>query len=304
MQRLFFHTRSALMVLLACVLFCSCEDDIEDNSGAFQAHIQGNFWKAANASASILDDGMLIIVGLDDTQRMVLQTANFSPGTYTFTSTVQNRASFETFSGTISAATRPFQSNGFITISRLDNQKATLTGSFQYTTRETFSGDDFFVREGLFYEIPIVSFNPDLLNPIDPPPPDDNPDDDNPDDPGSFQNHFFARVNGNTFPPQNITILVENGRICITNSVPPNMQPAMTICFAANISPGVFTIGINGTTAAFYTPGGVDLNADSGSLTILSHDLQNREVSGRFNFRIEQQGNPVQVTEGEFRVRY
>lgn len=298
----------ARIFLAALILFglnLSCEDDIEDNSGALQAHVQGVFWKAANATASILEDGRLIIIGVDDTQRMVLRAANFNPGFYSFSSTLQNSASFETFSGSLSAATRPFQSTGAVTITALNSQKATVTGNFQFIAIDNFNGENFFVREGLFYEIPIVSFNPDLLNPIDPDPPaDDDGGDGNPDDPGPFQNHFFARINGNPFPSQSISTSVTNGQICITNAVPPNMQPAMTLCFAENVSPGVLTLGINGTSAAFYTPGGIDLNADAGSIIIDSHDTAGREVRGRFSFNINQQGNPIEVTQGEFRVRY
>lgn len=294
-----------LAVLTSLGLHLSCEDDIEDNSGDLQAHVEGSFWKAANATANILDDGTLIIIGVDEEQRLILQASNFNPGLYAFTSTVRNKASFETFSGSLSAATRPFQSGGAITVTALNSQRATVTGNFQFTAIDNFTGERFFVREGLFYEIPIVSFNPDLLNPIDPDPPnDDGSDDDNPDDPGPFQNHFFAQVNGNPFPPQQISVTVENGQICITNSVPPTLQPAMTICFADSVSPGVLTLGINGTSAAFYTPGGTDLNADTGSIIIDNHDTVNREVSGRFNFNVNQPGNPVEVTQGEFRVRY
>lgn len=295
-------------IFFAALLFglnLSCEDDIEDNRGAFQAHVQGNFWKAAQATASILDDGTLIIVGLDAEQRMVLQATDFNPGVYTFSSSVRNRGAFETFSGTVSAATRPFQSTGAIRVTTLNSRRATVTGNFQFIGIDNFTGEQFFVCEGLFYEIPIVSFNPDLLNPIDPDPPgDDGGGDDNPDDPGPFQNHFFARVNGNPFPSQSISTSVANGQICITNAVPPNMQPAMTICFAENVSPGVLTLGINGTSAAFYTPGGVDLNADAGNIIIDSHDTSGRKVSGRFSFNINQQGNPIEVTQGEFSVRY
>ncbi|MBU2525873.1 MAG: hypothetical protein KKC03_04650 [Bacteroidetes bacterium] len=289
--------------MLTFIFFSACEDDIEDNSGAFQATVQGVFWKANQATASVLDDGSLILIGADNDQRLILRTQSFLPNRYLFSSSLSNNATFETFSGNTQATTRPFQSAGEIFIEKVNPDKGSITGTFHYQTRETFSGDDFFIREGIFYEIPIVNFDPGLLNPIEPDiPPDD---DDDPDDDGAaFENHFFARVNGNPFPPQIITVAVNNGIISVTNAVPPSMAPAMTIRFSETIGPGSFGIGASGNNAAFYTPGGIDLNATSGTLIIDSHDTAGREVRGRFNFRVAQQGNPVEVTEGEFAVRY
>ncbi|MDT8414403.1 MAG: DUF6252 family protein [Flavobacteriaceae bacterium] len=298
----FLH-KSVLLYLLASLFFFACEDDIEDNSGAFQATVQGVFWKANQATASVLDDGSLVIIGADNDQRLILRTQSFLPNRYLFSSSLSNNATFETFSGNTQATTRPFQSAGEIFIEKVNPDKGSITGTFHYRTRETFSGDDFFIREGIFYEIPIVNFDPGLLDPIDPDiPPDD---DDDPDDDGaSFENHFFARVNGNPFPPQIITVSVNNGIISVTNAVPPSMAPAMTIRFSETIGPGSFAIGASGNNAAFYTPGGIDLNATSGTLIIDSHNTAGREVRGRFNFRVAQQGNPVEVTEGEFAIRY
>lgn len=297
-----------LFVILVIFGF-SCEDDIEDNNNAFQVVVQNEFWRAKTVSASILDNGSLLIVASDGERRMIVQTASFQPGSYSVGFSASNEITYENSLTGSAVKTLPFLSKGTVEISHFNFEKPSVTGTFRFDALSN-TGLQYFFKEGIFYELDITDFNPDVLKPIDNDDGgdtgggEDNGDDndgDNPDLP--FTNHFFAKVNGNPFPPQVITVSVANGLISVMNATSSGF-PSMTIQFPVNITVGTHNFGGGSISAAFYTPAGIDRKGQSGTLFIDKHDTTNRIVEGKFNFVVPQAGNPIEVTEGVFRINY
>jgi len=296
-----------LYVLLA-VFGWSCEDDIEDNSNAFQVVVQNEFWRAKTVKASILDDGTLIIVASDGERKMIVQTASFQPGNYTVGVSAASEITYENLLSGSTVKTLPFLSKGTIEIARFNTEKPSVTGTFRFDAL-TNNGLQYFFKEGIFYELDITEFNPDLLKPIEDGGDDSGDGEDDGDNGGGddsdlpFSNHFFAKVNGNPFSTQVITVSVTNGIIGVMNATTTGL-PSMTIQFPVDVTVGTHNFGGGNINAAFYTPNGIDRKGESGTLFIDKHDTANRIVEGRFNFIVPQQGNPIEVTEGVFRIKY
>jgi hypothetical protein len=301
------------LVAIFAIFAFSCEDDIEDNSNAFQVVVQNEFWRAKTVKASILDDGTLIIVASDGERKMIVQTASFQPGNYAVGVSAISEITYENSLSNSAVKTLPFLSKGVVEISRFNSEKPSVTGTFRFDALSN-TGIQYFFKEGIFYELDITEFNPDLLKPIEDGDDDtdggddtgggDNGDNGGGDDPDlPFSNHFFAKVNGNPFSSQVITVSVSNGAISVMNATTTGL-PSMTIQFPADVTAGVHNFGGGNINAAFYTPNGIDRKGESGSLFIDKHDTVNRIVEGRFNFTVPQPGNPIEVTEGAFRIKY
>ncbi len=297
-----------LFVTLAIFAF-SCEDDIEDNRNAFQTVVQNEFWRAETVTASILDNGSLIIVASDGERRMIVQTASFQPGNYAVGTSMVNEITYENSLSGSSVKTLPFLSKGTVEITRFDADRPSVTGTFRFDALSN-TGIQYFFKEGIFYELDIAEFDPDLLRPIEDGGNDDsgggedNGDNGGGDDPDlPFSNHFFAKVNGNPFSSQVITVSATNGIIGVMNATTTGL-PSMTIQFPENVTVGTHNFGGGNINAAFYTPNGIDRKGESGTLFIDKHDTANRIVEGRFNFTVPQPGNPIEVTEGVFRIKY
>ncbi len=296
-----------LFVFLA-IFGLSCEDDIEDNRNAFQVVVQNEFWRAETVRASILEDGSLIIVASDGERKMIVQTTSFQPGSYAVGVSTINEVTYENSLSNSAVKTLPFLSKGAVEIARFDADKPSVTGTFRFDALSN-TGVQYFFKEGIFYELDITEFNPDLLKPIEDGGDDSDGGEDNGDNGGGddpdlpFTNHFFAKVNGNPFSSQVITVSVTNGIIGVMNATTTGL-PSMTIQFPIDVSVGTHNFGGGNINAAFYTPNGVDRKGESGTLFIDKHDTTNRIVEGRFNFTVPQPGNSIEVTEGVFRIKY
>lgn len=85
--------KKIILFLILGVAFQSCQKEVEDNSPAFQARLNNNFWKATILSASKDASGGLTFTASSELGNIVLKTNAASAGTYVLGTTNQlNRA--------------------------------------------------------------------------------------------------------------------------------------------------------------------------------------------------------------------
>lgn len=265
--------RTFMLFIFAVFALVSC-DDIQDNSPALQAELDGELYRAIDARAEILPNGNLIMQGLTDIENLTITLSGSTEGVYTLGATGVNRAAFQDFLGSI-YTTRPF-GNGEVVIESTANN--TFSGTFSFDAYR-FGLDTLNAQKGFFYNVPIVAGSTSE-EPIPP------------------ANLLSAKINGSDFEAQT-TSASENNEVIVINGSAGNQS--ISLSFPSSLSGGNNPIVENIT--ASYTLDGTTLQAISGIISIVNHNTTLNEISGAFSFLTEGDEG-VEVTQGQFNVSY
>lgn len=131
-------------------------------------------------------------------------------------------------------------------------------------------------------------------------------------DPPTSSNKFFAKVNGIDYQPAFINGFHTTSlqTLLLSGSMGDGEEIQMQI--PVSLTPGSYAWGDpNGPfLLAFYQRSDVDQDfafANSGVLTIISHDKTQMKISGTFSFTTDSfltDGSVFQITEGSFEITY
>ena len=152
--------------IIIFILFCfSCEDDITNNTPAFQALVNGgNEWNAENYTLSI-QNNQLSISGANQTGVISIVVDSPQVDQYNLYSWTDNLAVFQ---DTLQYSTQndgvgsvAYLSHGFVQIQEIDNLNNTISGNFHFDAYNVTGEYTVNVSEGIFYKIPINSENQD-----------------------------------------------------------------------------------------------------------------------------------------------
>ena len=150
--------------LIILVLFSfNCEDDISNNTPAFQALVNGNNqWIAENYSVTI-QNNQLSISGNNQSGVISIVIDSLQVDHYNIYSWTDN---FAVFQDTLQYSTQndgissiAHLSDGFIEIQEIDNLNNTITGNFHFDAYNGTGEYTVNVSEGIFYKIPVNSEN-------------------------------------------------------------------------------------------------------------------------------------------------
>lgn len=125
----------------------------------------------------------------------------------------------------------------------------------------------------------------------------------------SSNNSFFAKLNGANFVPTILLALKSNliNKISVVANRGGGAE-AIGLSFPSNITAGTYNFVAFGDYIGQYTISSSDPEffADSGQITIPSHDTANKRVIGTFNFTAISFTNTIshQITQGSFDVKY
>ncbi|MGB3606964.1 hypothetical protein [Psychroserpens sp.] len=122
---------------------------------------------------------------------------------------------------------------------------------------------------------------------------------------------FFVKINGQDFLQTSITTVDFGDTINIeavnANDVDIVLGFPKNLATGESLQAGVFNSNGTDVFVAIYDTDGDGFIATSGQLTIVSHNLETKEISGRFNFsgpNFGANGGTLDFTEGEFIVNY
>ncbi|PHR99003.1 MAG: hypothetical protein COA80_04495 [Leeuwenhoekiella sp.] len=272
--------RPFLFVILS-LLLVSCADDVTFNTPAFQGIKDTLFFKAAGTRAQLTEANEVIISGSLNGERVDLKLPAYGTGVFDLSAGSLAMADFYEADGK-QYSTR-FDGEGEVVVERVDD--SLYTGSFRFRAVAPADTTVVYFTRGYFYEVPFFK---------EPPPPVIIP---------VVESAFGCKIQGNMFRPE-VTYSSEGNGIITgvgsTNSVIVRLR------FPRNIQPGVYDLtdfNVNSPYQASYISGAFNPQVQSGTVTIISNNINQKSVGGTFEFTAQGAGT-IQVTEGFFGFNY
>lgn len=274
--------KTTTLILLSFFIITSCSTDIEINTPALQASVEGELFRTDFKKAVIKDDGRLMIIGHSGTETIRFYTATTKEGKYKLgQSNVES--SFETMDSKFLSTAE--ESEGEIVITEISNNE--ITGTFYFKDLKDTEGNTKSFSNGWFYKVPIGDETPE----------------DTPEVPNPCLTNATLTANVDGTPIETDTHSAEsfgtdNSSILIKAA---NFKEEITIIFPINAIPGTYSLTGSGDYSATYEYKKDKASAVSGEITIISHDQETRCISGTFYFST---GGDTEITEGVFDFGY
>ncbi|MFT5891975.1 MAG: hypothetical protein ACI9Y7_002082 [Dokdonia sp.] len=267
-----------LTLIFLTALICSCSSEIQDNSPALQGVVDSLLFRSADSRAVFNDNGSLVIQGNSDAQTLsiLINSVNQSQVELGGDNPNTNIASFTDEFGNV-FSTASTNASGQVNY-QIDGDN-TVSGTFNFTALRNGIQDTITLSQGFMFGVPILS----VLG--------DTPD-------VGTNDTFTARVNTVIFNP---TIISTIGANLLTVSG-QTQQASISVLFPPDTPAGTYDIAPGTDFQGSYILLGTStvLEAQSGTLTIVSNDTDADEVSGNFVFEVE----GFSITDGEFSVSY
>jgi len=156
--------KKILLISVILVLF-NCEDNLTNNTPAFQAKVNGNNdWIAEDFTATI-QNSQISILGINPFGSISITIDSNESNQYYFNSSSVNTAVYQ---DTLQYSTQndgitsiAYLSDGFLDIQEIDNVNNTISGHFHFDAYNGTGEYTVNVSEGIFYKIPINSGDQD-----------------------------------------------------------------------------------------------------------------------------------------------
>lgn len=268
-----------LPILLLSLFVFSCSNDIQDNSPALQAVVDSTLVRSADSRAVFNDDGSLLIQGNTDSQtiNILINSLNQTQVELGGDNPNTNIASYTDEFGNVFSTASTSASGQVNYEINVDN---TVSGTFNFTALRNGVQDTITLSRGFMFGIPILTElgdTPDM----------------------GTNDSFTARVNSVIFNPT-IIATPESGNVL--SVIGQTQQASIVLIFPTDIAAGTYDITLGGAVRASYLipSSNMTLEAQSGTLTIVSNDTDANEVSGNFVF----EADGFSITDGEFSVSY
>jgi hypothetical protein len=259
-----------LLLFVGILAFSSCEN-VEDNSTVIQAEIDSVFFKSFDAIGTRLEDGSITMQGITDNEVLTLHLSGFQLGSYTLGGGSESYATFEDSNGNI-YTTSP-NGEGIINLTDRCISCGWLSGDFRFSA--ILNGlDTTYVSKGVFFD---VSFGTG--------------DDDSP-NAGSFS----AQIDGTPFTPISVSAVDSGNSLIISGA---ETIKSIIIRVPVNVEVGNYALPQSGFQASL-AEGAVNQNATEGNISVITHNVAARTISGSFSFITSQNT----VSEGQFNVTY
>ncbi|NGX84419.1 DUF6252 family protein [Aequorivita sp. KMM 9714] len=263
--------KKILLVLLSAFFIISCEDTKVTDS-ALQANIDNNFYMAADARASVNDDGTLTILGSSQNEGMTIKLSSLAENSYTIGEGSSNFAMYEGPGGSV-YTTLP-DGEGMVTISEVNEVNKTISGIFHFNA--ILPGiDTIYVSNGTLFDIPYN--NSTELDPVN-------------------AGTFSAKINDNEFLPFIVSARKTTHRISISAN---NVNSKITLNFKPDVSTGNYALP-NSTVQAIYTNADGSKTTREGVVSLSEHNTSEKTMKGTFSFNTDN----TLITEGKFNITY
>ena len=296
----------ALRVALAtivCIFLISCQKETSTetpppqgpnaNGGYLRMKVNGVLWEADLFSGASIMNGLLNVSGvgkdkktftmtlLDDVARpYTLDIPSTDGAAVLIDSTETNPLAYATNQGST-----PAQAGGTAIVTKIDTDKKTVSGTFQFRMFREMDGKQVIISEGVFENLPYTTTLP----------------------PASGTDTLSVKVDGTVWKPESIFGAVAQNSVAIVgNNLAGNRTVGLVM--PLNITPGTYDLDFLGATyIGQYNPtASTYLASESGKLTILEHNTMTKRIRGNFNFIAKDLlgGASATLTEGYFSIKY
>lgn len=265
-----------IIVCLAFLLCVSCED-LQDNTPALQAELNGALFKSIGTAATINEDSTVTIQASNQDETLTLFLNRATTGNFQMGGKNSSFATFEDVNGNV--YTTIGRGEGTVTVSDID-AASNISGSFQFKALLT-GIDSLFAQRGIFFEVPFV--NSFIQVPTEP-------------DPGLPVGSVLARLDDELYTTTDVTAMVTDGSIVIQG-----IRDATVIELGIPLDavPSINTLP-NADYFAKYIEGSLTEPGLDGNIRVFDHDTSEKKIKGTFSFRTE---NHV-ISSGQFNVSY
>ena len=288
---------AGFLVLVSILIFSACQKEISPEvgtapiaSGSFKAKINGVQWEANSIKTATMQDGVIVLYGLNtDKKSILLRVADSGVHNYAFHSESMSNAGLF-----IDSAVSPFAfttnqwdvegNYGNLNITSIDTVRKTMSGTFSMQVYKNFDDTQRTITEGSFTKIVYTTQPPALSN----------------------TDSFRVKIAGLNFSYNLLTGINVFGRINVAAS--QGVAPAVGLSLPDTIKVGQHSfdsfdhVGIYNPTASLF------LAADTGSVTILEHNIVTKRIRGNFHFLANTAFTHlppnINLTEGYFSVKY
>ncbi len=270
-------------------------------SGAYMVDFDGQTYVADVVGAIILENSMNISATRGDQQELItISLQETTTGTYEIgvidgTTMLGNAVAYTEANGSTNtwvAFTDGSESQGTITISEINEENSTMSGTFNFTAFNPISDPKEFTN-GVFTDIPYSNTLQDIPT----------------------ENSFFAKVDGVEFEEDVVigSLLSLPGFSSIGISATKNSGETIGFNLDAAILEGEHTfvaIAVSPSdTVGLYNLSATETYVANGTITITSHDVVNKRITATFEFIAEPalgstNTDTFEITEGEFDIVY
>ena len=260
-------------------------------SGNFTANIEGVKFTADKGSSATVSMGKIVLAGISSAgETITLQVAD--SGVHVYSLYYASGTNLGTYSKsselgyTTNQGDGPAQSGGTLSITSVNKEKKTISGTFNMNVFRQFDGKQMKITEGVFKDIsyttePIPSAN--------------------------SKDTFRVKVDGTAFPVYSISAFNLYNMITLTIN-DQAVSKTVGITMPSNVKSGTYDFSPFGPDfIGQYNPNSTTyLAGTSGKITILEHNVSGKRIRGNFNFEAKEiiGDKMANLTEGYFSVTY
>lgn len=289
------------VVFISCIIFSACQKEYQPTdvtiipgtpttaAGTFKAKIDGVQWEATLVKQAQRESGVIVLAGISSGKSLVLRVADSSVHKYVIATQSQSNVGVWSDStvGPNSFATNQWGVDGNygeLNITAIDTLKKTMSGTFNMKVYRQFDSLQRTITEGVFTNIPYAT---------QPPAP-------------AATDTFRVKIDGVAFNYNLLAAVKSFGTLAVTASQSP--APAVGLSLPDDITAGTYSFD-GFIYVGQYNPSMTSyLAADTGSVTILEHNLITKRIRGNFHFLANAAFTHlppnVQLTEGYFSMKY
>ena len=302
-----------LFLATTATLFTSCSTDVEpldpsvtipepSTNGKLKVDFDGQTFVATNVQA-VVNSTAIAISGLRSGNNDFIQITLPAPlnqvGTYTWADATASNATLGLMysnaasEGFISAPANgdfadfpAYTDTAKVTITSIDTANKTISGTFEFTGGRFDAAGNLVMKKFTNGSFTNIKFSGDVASPTG--------------------NTFSAKRYDAPFNPVTISAISSSGKILVTGTT--SDMGTITVQFPTAVIPGTYPLSNVGEYVGMYLAGsqaGDVFAAESGSITIISHDTTVKKVKATFNFLGKSPNNETaDITEGKFEVTY
>ncbi len=285
----------AAMLVVIFLSACQKELSIEDGTGtttlgSFRAKINGVQWEADSIKTALIQGGVIVLYGSSrDNKSMLLRVADSGVHNYTLHTQSMTNVGVYTDSAVSALAFATNQwsvagSYGNLNVTSIDTVHKTISGTFSMKVYRQMDSLQRTITEGVFANIPYTASVP----------------------PPAATDSFMVKINGIDFVYNQLVGISAFGKISISFSM--GAAPTVGITVPDTAVPGSHPFDILNYIGQYNPSTTVFLGADTGTITILEHNLVTKRIRGNFNFLANTVFTHLppsaQLSQGYFSVKY
>lgn len=268
---------------------------------SFKVDFDGQTYTATTVQAIVNDDYIAITaIRGSNVELFQITIPEATEGTYTFSTTSMMALAYSKNDGNSAFVATPqdgdfstfpeYVDNATVTITDINTTTGKISGTFRFTGARFVTGSTTAIEtkaftNGAFTNLP---FTPDVTAPTG--------------------NTFTAKLDGAAFTPTNISATVMANKISIIGR--RGTIENISLNLPETIATGTYDLDFMGDYVGLYIMNATSegsLGAESGSVTITSHNTSTNRIKGTFHFVASSllgTGTPHEITEGTFDVGY